>query len=735
MSSSQIKPSFARSEHPLVLIAYTLAALLTSFPLVTQFGTYIAGVDGDVWSYLWATGWARASVFLGANPFHTDYAFYPLGGATQLLWATALPSFASLPIQLAFGLVPAFNFMYLAASVLTGYGTYLLCKYEMRNAEFGIRNSKLDNHKYKLAAFVAGLAFAFCSLRLGYGLAFTNLFHTEFIPFYVLCLLKTSRTRGWKNALWAGLFFGLNAYVDFQIAAFLLLLTILWIGFVVTRSIVRDPKGFRRFKNPSGLAARWLAMFATATLVALPMLVVVLNDFAVEGGNYIRVYPLKYSAERSYDALAYFLPNARSTLYQNLPAPRIENVNASLHTSDESEMSPDRQTFFGITLFVLALLGAIRFTRRMMFWIIAAIVFAALSLGPILHLAGSATEIPLPFTLINSVPFLNNIRIPMRYGLMVFFSMSLLAGAGALILLRWRVWMFIPIVVLLLAESIVLPYPTLEFHVPRVYEKIARAQDDATVLEIPSFHWRHAARNQAYQAIHEKRILRAYTNRIAPDLADYFNLRQTPIVVRSLRILEGAEQGILTPEEIAQDRAALQDTRAFFNLRYAILHRDQLDAARANAIDQYVREVMQGRVIENDGATTAYEFPQTAFTADVRALDLASNANLMYLGRGWQMEPLADAEGSQGRYAKDARAQVYVPQSGAAELNLDLYSAPTDAVMQAQVNESSVTRMPLQQGWQTYALSTTLPRRLNLLNLVFNAEVAKQFAIGAVEQR
>src|SRR5581483_6972623 len=101
----------------------------------------------------------------------------------------------------------------------------------------------------------------------------------------------------------------------------------------------------------------------------LPMLGAVLNDFAIEGGNYIRVFPLRYSADRSYDALAYVVPNARSTLYQNLPAPRVNNVNASLNTPDESELSPDRQSFLGVTLFVLALLGTLRFGRKMLFWI------------------------------------------------------------------------------------------------------------------------------------------------------------------------------------------------------------------------------------------------------------------------------------------------------------------------------------------------------------------------------
>lgn len=729
--------ALARSEHFIVPVAFTLLAALASFPLVTQFSTHIAGVEGDVWSYLWAMGWARvAALNLATNPFHTDYIFYPLGGATQLLWGTALPSFASIPLQLAFGLVPAFNLVYFASSGLTGYGMYLLAKYELRNANLQIRDSGFGIRNLKLAAFIAGLAFTFSALRLGYGLAFTNLFHTEFIPFYVLFLLKTTRAPGWKNAVMAGLFFGLNAYVDFQIAAFLALLTALWFLFLCARGLFQKAHivSHLRAKNESNPILRALVLAAVAGIVVLPMLGLVLNDFAIEGGNYIRVFPLRYSADRSYDALSFFLPNARSTLYQNLPTPRVENVNASVSSPDESEFSPDRQSFLGITLAVLSVLGAIRFGRKMLFWILMTLVFALLSLGPVLHLAGINTNIPLPSALINNVPILNNIRIPMRYGLFVFFGASLLAGAGAFAALQWRRWLFVPIVALLLAETMALPYPTLEFRVPRIYEKIAQTPDDVSVLEIPSFNWRYAAQNEAYQVIHQKRILRAYTNRIAPDLAEYFNLRQTPIVVRSLRILEGAEQGILTDAELAQDRSVLEDTLAFFNLRYAVLHRNQLPAERVIQIDEYLREELKARVIDDDGDSVAYEFPPTPFTENARALDLASNTTLMYLGRGWQTEPLADKDGSQGRYANAARAEVYVPQSNAENLSLDIYSAQEAATIQAQGIAANSQTLNLQQGWQTYTLTSALPERLNVLTLLFDSDFAKQFALGALEQ-
>lgn len=755
----------ARLDHLLVLTAYTIAALILSFPLVTQFSDHIAGVDGDVWSYLWAMGWARVSLLnLGTNPFHTDYVFYPLGGATQLLWGTALPSFTSIPLQLVFGLVPAFNLAYLAATVLTGYGTYLLAfevltEDERRTTEESPPSTvhRPPSSVIRLSSFVAGLVLAFGALRLGYGLAFTNLFHTEFIPFYVLFLLRATSSRRFREAVLAGLFFAFNFYVDFQIAAFLAMLTALWFAFVIARIILDLRRRRALTSNNSALESanytsagdtgagdmrrimlHWLVMGLSAAILSLPMLVFILQDFDIEGGNYIRVYPLRYSAARSYDAFSYMLPNARSTLYQQMPAPRVEGVNSSVDADGESELSPDRQAFLGAVTSLLAVVGAWWYRRKTGFWILIVIVFALLSLGPVLHLAGRDTGIPMPFVLLNQVPIANHIRIPMRYGIMVVFGVSLLAGAGAAALLTRLRWLPVPLVALILAETAVLPYPTLAFSVPPIYDELARQPGDFTILEIPSFNWRFAARNEVYQAFHHKRILRAYTNRIAPDVADYFNLRQTPIVVRSLRVLEGAEQGELTAHEVEQDRAVLAETLTFFNLRYAVLHRDQLSGADAARIDQYLRDVMEAQVFYDEGDVVGYSLPVGEDRTEPREFDVADNAKLMYLGRGWQIEPLVEANGDKGRALRGSASQVYFGGSlfEPNQLLVTATSREPEAPVQMELNGQPLAKTAIDDAWREYAIpltTATTPRSIN--QLLFRHNETSEIVISHLQLR
>lgn len=710
-----------RADAVVALVVFSGIAILWSWPLASRIAGAIPGVDGDIWSYVWAMGLARLAVWNGFNPFHTEQIFFPLGGATQLLWGTALPSFASIPLQLAFGLIPAFNLVYLAASALTGLGMYLLACDVLGDARGGS-----SRRAVQAAALVSALAFAFGALRSGYGLAFTNLFHTEFIPFYILSLRHVTRKRQLKHAALAGLFLALNAYVDFQIAAFLVVLTALWAGWDV---LTQGREWTRRDRR--ALAVRWAAMVAVAGGLALPMLGFLLNDFAIEGGNYIRVYPLRYSADRSYDLLSFVLPNARSTLYGGLPTPRVNGVNASLATPDESEMSPDRQAFLGFTTMALALVGIAAYRRALGFWIAVTVFFAILALGPVLHIAGSVTPVPLPFALINNIPILNHIRIPMRYGLMVSFGTALLAGGGALALATRRAWLVVPAAMLIALEAAVLPYPTLAVSVPPVYEQVARDVGDFAVLEIPSFNWRAAARNEMYQAFHGKRILRAYTNRIAPDVADFFNLRQTPVLVRSLRALEGADSGALSADDLRQDRAIAPQTLAFFGIRYAVLHLDELDATRAAAIDEYLRGVLGASTFYSDGMVTAYRFPPAPPSVAVSQLTFGADEGLMYLGRGWQTEPRADVDGEQGRYMMGDRAEVYLPPGTTGDVALTLYSPEAGRQVRVQ-SIGRETLLELEQGWKTY--SVRLGAGAGKLSLRTNRrEGADRIAMAAIE--
>lgn len=768
--------------HWIVLTTYALLAVVMSYPLILHLGGSIPGVEGDAPSFVWALGWMKtALVDLGTNPFHTDFVFYPLGGATQLLWAVSLIGVLALPLQIAFGPVAAYNLTYLAATVLTAYGTFLLArevlhepgtanqrKFDARPlppfgmflvAQFVIQNRVLAARRATLAPFVAGLAFAFAPLRLGYGLAFFNLFNTQLVPFYLLFLLRATRRASWRATVLAGAFLGLNAYIDFQIAAFLIVLTALWAAYTILYH--RDTRTHLR-----AVALRWGVAGLVSLTVAAPLFFFVAQDFALEGGNYIRVFKLDYSAARSYDLFSLFVPNARSSLYAGAPL-KVANVNAAVQADDESALSPDRQPFLGYVSLALAAYAVVRRRRQARFWLAAAVVFGVLSLGPWLHIAGQATGIPLPYIALHEIPILNHIRIPMRYGIVVALAVALMVGIAVdrlqTTLETWKreirqanlerltvgnvvkvrlaglgLWL-IPLGILL--EYAVLPYPVQAFSVPRIYETIRRMPGDFTVLEIPTFNWRAAAATEAYQPVHGKRILRAYTNRIAPGPAEYFASRGTPIVVRSLRALEGIDKDGLAPEDTAEDRQVREEVLQFYDVRYAVLHSKFLAANVVESIRTYLVDVLGARLVEDDGETLAYELPHAAVAGETTAIDLRENIGQMYAGRGWAFQyPPANWNGEFNFvWARGTRSEVYFLAGDARTRSVTVRAfAETPQSVRVFVNGQVVGQLELTPEWQDHTVAVGAPAirsGMNRLELVYGAELNETIGITTFEIR
>jgi hypothetical protein len=767
-----------------ILIAYTMVALAMTFPLVLNLGSTIPGVEGDAPSFVWAMGWFKTALERGINPFRSDFVFYPLGGATQLLWATSLIAFVSIPFQSVFGLIATYNLFYLAVTVITAWGTYLLAEDVLRHSPFTIRYSPFDatplppfqtlllikfiaeqrrlaSRLSPLAPFIAGLVFAFAPLRLGYGLGFFNLFNTELVPFYVLLLLRAMREHSWRDAVLAGILLGLNAYIDFQIAAFLILFSGVYAIFDfflrLNRQDVKTPRNIFDVLRVS--VSLWFIIGFISLVVAAPILALVANDFAAEGGNYIRVFPLKYSADRSYDALAYVVPNAWSSLYSNVP--KIPGVNAGVDANDGSARSPDRQAFTGYIVLGLTICAAITQWRRARFWILTAIIFALLSWGPALHFLGRDLGVPMPYIILHEIPILNHIRIPMRYGIMVMFALAMLAAIAihglqlelrnthqahlhrtqlqvsrlTHYVLRFS-FLFLPLFIL--AEFANLPFPLQSFPIPRVYSIIAQQPGDMTVLEIPSFNWRYAASTEVYQAMHGKRILRAYTNRIAPDVAEYAGFRGTPIVTRSLRILEGAEDGVLTPDEIAEDKRARDEVVRFYDLRYAVVHRQWLNAAQAKSIEAYLSDVLNARAIFDEGDTIAYEIPRAPANVDAVKIDLRESVGQMYAGRGWHFQyPPANWDNSFNFvWETGTKSEIYFRGAPGADKTLTLHAfteLPERVVV--VLNGTPVGTIDLVKEWRDYRVTLpghSLQAGMNRIELQYAEELVDIIGVTTI---
>ncbi len=705
--------------HVVLLAFYLGLALLLTFPLVTQFGDHVPGTTTwsmDEYGYVWNNWWFKHAVFdLGTNPFQTNMLFYPIGTSLVLYTFTLLHVLLGLPVQFALGLIPASNVELILAFVVSAYGAFLLSRYLIRT----LGDLPYPNH----AAVVAGAVFAFASNRFVYAsLGHYNVVATEWIPFYVLFLVKTVREPKWRNALLAGLFAACAMYVETADGVLLLLFTLLYLAFHL-----------RRIADRAVLARLGLAALTAGVLFA-PLLV----PTAVEIVNSGYSLPGWGHAERLLvDLFGFVTPTSLQPLNRHW----VQELDLVRQTA--SRFIDINTVFLGYVTLALACVAAIRFWKSIKVWVASAVAFAVLCLGPLLHINGQSVfdfdglqvTIPMPFLLLHYVPFLRENRVPNRFSVLVMLSLAVLVGFAV----AWglgklqgfadgerirnrplRPVAHVGLAVVLIAilfEHAAVPLPLTDARVPEVYAAIAREPGDFAVLTLP-LGWRNSfgqqgaedTRVQYYQSAHQKYTFPGNIQRNPPLLFDYFDRIS---FFHSITQLEFYQQ--LSDETIARDRAEAPGLMSFFDVRYVVIepaipgrppYSDTHDA-----VADYVRQVLPlgDKVYDRDG-TVAYRVNQPTLPAKLQVSFGAPAAHL-YQAEGWDRDEAIADQPANWANRQDARLLLPIQQVSDYALTVRAlpftYPQSPAQTMDITVNGVAAGHFVLKPEWQTY--TATLP--------------------------
>jgi hypothetical protein len=539
-----------------VLVAYTLLTVLMTWPLATAFTTHLpTGSDG--WQYLWNLWWMKtALVDLHTNPFHTDLLYYPYGVSLYFDTLTPLLGVISVPLQLAgLSLPTVYNLLVGLSFVGAGYGTYLLVR-------------RLTGRRP--AAFVAGLVFAFCPYHFAHLRGHLNLVSLQWLPFYVLALWNAwepdspaearspnrRRKVGW--AVVAGGWLAVTAYTEWMYALFLGLFTV-W--FMAWRLAAR--RAWAEWRQ-GGITA------AVASGVALLLVSPVLGPMMQEAqaATYMRATP---------DEIRFYSSDLTDAFMPNLFHPLWPDRGLAVFLHYAGRPPAELVVFAGYSVLVLSL-GAVWGLRRhagVRFWGATALGAWVLSLGPALHIWGHTDfggwNVPLPYTLLQGIPFFTIFRVPARLMVLAMLALAVLVGyaLAALAAGRWRGpgarWARRPLAagvigMLVLAEFLPVPYPLMA---PRpetaFYQEVAREPGRFALLELPLV---PATTYVGYQVVHQQPIINGHLSRQPPDVF----IAETPV----LRYLlpETPVDGPLAAEAA---RTGLSDLRRN-QVRYAVVH-------------------------------------------------------------------------------------------------------------------------------------------------------------------
>jgi hypothetical protein len=492
----------------LCVAAYAALSAVATYPLILRLRSAIPG-SGDAYQFYWNLWWVkRALLERHATPYLIDDVFFPYGAHLYFHTLNLLPGVIALPVTVAAGLPAAYNGLVFLAFALSGYGMYRLTLYVLEHD--AAADGGRDRRAARLAAFVAGAAFTFCSYRFVHLLGHLDLLSTQWLPLFVLSLLKTQREPGWRNAVACGGLFAATFLTSSYYALFLLVFTALVAGHIV----VRRDAGWRAPLMRVGAA------MAIGAVILSPLLASMLTLGRVEG----RTANPAYDVDRfSADLLAFVVPSPLHPVVGGLVAPAYR-VMARNGSSLEAVM------FLGFVPLVLAAVAIGRDRpRRWAFWITGTALFVALALGPVMHVAGRIAGGPLsslmPYRLLAIVPYGDIPRVPARFVVMAQLCLSVAAGIGAFALLRRIAMARAPgvataLTAAILLENAVTPLPLTDVQVPAYFERLAPETGRGGILEVPIPDDPSVfPRRMLWQTVHQQPVFGGYLSRSLPPLA------------------------------------------------------------------------------------------------------------------------------------------------------------------------------------------------------------------------
>jgi hypothetical protein len=338
----------------LTFLAYSVLSIIFTYPVAFS-SDEIPGV-ADVYQFLWILWWFKKAFLSFANPYYTTYMFYPNGVNLAFTELTPFNSIVSIPLQQLFGLIAAYNILWIFSFIVSGYGTFLLVKYLTRDSR---------------AAFVSGLIFAFCPYHFAHAMGHLNLITTEWIPFFVLFFIKTLNEDKKLNAIYAGVFLLLVTLSSYYYLIYLLSFILLYLF-------------YHRWSERNRLVRRTIeritVMMVSFGIIALPFLYPLLKELLTARSHYMY---LGEFVEYSADLVGFFIPTPFHPLFKEFVSPIYANF-----TGDLAEYT----VFVGYTVLLLSAVALLKSKdKEVKFWAVSALTFFILSLGPILHVNGIVT--------------------------------------------------------------------------------------------------------------------------------------------------------------------------------------------------------------------------------------------------------------------------------------------------------------------------------------------------------
>ncbi len=525
----------------LVLFAFAGLTVLMTWPVAARLSTYLAGGRDDLWVHQWTFWWIRQALKDGLNPFSTPYLYFPEGVSLtshNIAWFNIA---LWLPLQAVVGRIAAYNLQFLTVIMLNGFCMFLFA--------FAVTKSRM-------AAFVAGLIFGFWPYTLSH-YDHANMMVVFWVPLALFflhhLLLKSAAAQNglhWWLILGAAFSIAMIGISRWQL---LIMSSPIIIAYTIYLIAITD-NAFTRRSILSLLIAFTLALLLMAPLAA-PLLI----------DQFTRDFPTDVFLDEPQwgrtDLLAYFIPSINNGLWRERVSTLYENFVVNQFYTP----------YLGYLSLSIAIVGLVKRWRKTWLWLLLALLYFFLALGPVLAINGREfSQIPMPYRLVEDWFLLRLLRRPDRLNIFLSLPLAMLAAWGMEVVMtaiqspRRRKFVSGSIVVLILLAYSPIPFATTKPELPAWFETARADEEGYAILDLPINDRSYDKWYMQYQTNHEKPLVTGHVSRLPREAFQF--LDSMPL----LRDLQQRDQ-LPDPEltAVGEQLRLLHEE----NVRYLLIHK------------------------------------------------------------------------------------------------------------------------------------------------------------------
>jgi hypothetical protein len=702
----------SHGDYIFVLVAFILLTILFTWPLATNFTTYANGSVMDVFHEIW---YLHLDVTLPYGPFFifsTNTILYPYGVPMYFQVVSPLHGLIAIPIAHFFGLIAAYNFVYMFTFFASCFTMYIFVNY-------------LTHNKY--AAFFAGIAFGFAPVHTGQGIAHINIMASEMLPLYGYFLVKMFREQKMRNAIYAGVLVVLNAMLDLH---FLLMASIITVGFLFywliaqRRSILNKP-----------FITRFIVMVCVAGFLGILVYFQTVYGliFAPNSVGTATAASVAAHTGRSPDLLQFFIPPPTN--------PVFGQYTTAIYTNFLS--FPEVQTYIGYSVLAMSIVGLIANRRDKNVWLygfLAALGFI-LSLGPNIIINGNVTALQGPWAYIYYlVPLFRSFRTPYRIDYVVIFGLSVLSGYGvSAIMSAWdkqhlnfkaisalKLLTITLLCLILIIEFLPIPYTMLNLQIPSFYTQVlANDHSNYTVLEVPAYEGNDVY--LYYQTAYNHPLINGHISRTPP--SSLITVESAPFIDQLGTYVKGRPVHTDIINQTINPIQIAPYILAEYNIKYIIVHKDLLPTTTYNSIMHTLTSAL-GIPYYEDNLLTVFRYIPPSPTFGLADYPAENNVSFVAtLFGGWNQVGLINGHARTMDFY--AGLNVYSSTNQYMQFEFKVEGITGNYQLQTLINGQSIATYFVGNGTYTTISTPFVYVHQGVNQLVFNSlEGCKTISVG-----